>query len=133
MPPTLAPLAEDCPDVVPTDRAAKTNMHRRYAGHSNIRSSKLLIPSSESLIGRCVVESVSIVPDVVDLALSEAERRPDTHLELVRLALQSRRSLLVVDFTLLELGHVIGVVADGRSEEHTSELQSRENIVCRLL
>src|SRR5690606_41011060 len=26
-----------------------------------------------------------------------------------------------------------GVVFDGRSEEHTSELQSRENLVCRLL
>src|SRR5207302_5087210 len=26
-----------------------------------------------------------------------------------------------------------GVTADGRSEEHTSELQSRENLVCRLL
>src|SRR5207302_10785906 len=29
------------------------------------------------------------------------------------------------------LRHV--VIADGRSEEHTSELQSRENLVCRLL
>src|SRR5271167_3490775 len=71
MPPTLAPLAGDCPEVVPTDRATKTKAHRKHAGHSSIRSSKLLIPSSESLIGRCVVESVSIVPDVVDLALSE--------------------------------------------------------------
>src|SRR5690606_40543421 len=36
--------------------------------------------------------------------------------------------------------HVLGLAADGqdsllspRSEEHTSELQSRENLVCRLL
>src|SRR5690606_40294059 len=28
---------------------------------------------------------------------------------------------------------VVGVVAQQRSEEHTSELQSRENLVCRLL
>src|SRR5690606_41715248 len=27
----------------------------------------------------------------------------------------------------------IGVAASARSEEHTSELQSRENLVCRLL
>src|SRR5436309_7854818 len=27
----------------------------------------------------------------------------------------------------------IGEVVDARSEEHTSELQSRENLVCRLL
>src|SRR5690606_41983346 len=26
-----------------------------------------------------------------------------------------------------------GIVSTGRSEEHTSELQSRENLVCRLL
>src|SRR5690606_42001453 len=26
-----------------------------------------------------------------------------------------------------------GIVSRGRSEEHTSELQSRENLVCRLL
>src|SRR5208337_2952415 len=97
MAPTLALLAEDCPEVVLTDRAAKTNMHRRHAGHSNIRSSKLLIPSSESLIGRCVVESVSIVPDVVDLALSEAERRLGTHLELVRLGeIGDRRNIILV-------------------------------------
>src|SRR5690606_39561772 len=31
-------------------------------------------------------------------------------------------------------GHSGGArAADGRSEEHTSELQSRENIVCRIL
>src|SRR5690606_40261798 len=31
------------------------------------------------------------------------------------------------------LGMLVDVVALGRSEEHTSELQSRENLVCRLL
>src|SRR5690606_41721253 len=29
--------------------------------------------------------------------------------------------------------HVACRVGEGRSEEHTSELQSRENVVCRLL
>src|SRR5690606_40612538 len=29
--------------------------------------------------------------------------------------------------------HAPARVCDGRSEEHTSELQSRENLVCRLL
>src|SRR5690606_41042100 len=28
---------------------------------------------------------------------------------------------------------VVPILAQGRSEEHTSELQSRENLVCRLL
>src|SRR5690606_41986899 len=31
------------------------------------------------------------------------------------------------------LGDPLQFVVDGRSEEHTSELQSRENLVCRLL
>src|SRR5690606_39679655 len=31
------------------------------------------------------------------------------------------------------LGSVPGIHADARSEEHTSELQSREKLVCRLL
>src|SRR5690606_40099324 len=30
-------------------------------------------------------------------------------------------------------GQILGGVGDLRSEEHTSELQSRENLVCRLL
>src|SRR5690606_40097845 len=30
-------------------------------------------------------------------------------------------------------GFVLGFLAAARSEEHTSELQSRENLVCRLL
>src|SRR5436309_5330174 len=31
------------------------------------------------------------------------------------------------------VGHEVGRDPEGRSEEHTSELQSRENLVCRLL
>src|SRR5690606_42086956 len=34
---------------------------------------------------------------------------------------------------LFETGHQKAPSVDGRSEEHTSELQSRENLVCRLL
>src|SRR5690606_41048177 len=34
-------------------------------------------------------------------------------------------------WTLSELAEIVAIVR--RSEEHTSELQSRENIVCRLL
>src|SRR5690606_39330173 len=43
------------------------------------------------------------------------------------------------DFTFVcpteiaEFGRQNGEFADRRSEEHTSELQSRENLVCRLL
>src|SRR5690606_41707069 len=37
------------------------------------------------------------------------------------------------DLVLAELGMLRDDRAQGRSEEHTSELQSRENLVCRLL
>src|SRR5690606_40862265 len=34
---------------------------------------------------------------------------------------------------LQEAGYKVGLYTSPRSEEHTSELQSRENLVCRLL
>src|SRR5690606_42093402 len=37
------------------------------------------------------------------------------------------------DSALVGIGEHRGAVHDARSEEHTSELQSRENLVCRLL
>src|SRR3712207_8411411 len=39
------------------------------------------------------------------------------------------------DFLFVKIGTGIGcgIVVDGRSEEHTSELQSRQYLVCRLL
>src|SRR5690606_41988634 len=44
-----------------------------------------------------------------------------------------RMSLHSRDRVLLQYFFVAGFVVDLRSEEHTSELQSRENLVCRLL
>src|SRR5690606_4500467 len=41
---------------------------------------------------------------------------------------QGRQGLVVADSI-----RVITMIEHGRSEEHTSELQSRENLVCRLL
>src|SRR5690606_40007404 len=35
--------------------------------------------------------------------------------------------------TLTNIEHYLGITTGTRSEEHTSELQSRENLVCRLL
>src|SRR5690606_41181846 len=46
--------------------------------------------------------------------------------------LQLRRELFDVDAHFLELGQEL-LHSSFRSEEHTSELQSRENLVCRLL
>src|SRR5690606_41755119 len=58
---------------------------------------------------------------------------------LSRILLGSQQTLLVALLATvigLGIGTVLGTLAGafgGRSEEHTSELQSRENLVCRLL
>src|SRR5690606_41378773 len=43
------------------------------------------------------------------------------------------RVALPDDLGAVPLSHTLAREADLRSEEHTSELQSRENLVCRLL
>src|SRR5690606_41863112 len=66
------------------------------------------------------------------------------HLELQRQLLIGPRSIVELDPPLHEGAHhrrvvhrrhpiACGARIPGRSEEHTSELQSRENLVCRLL
>src|SRR5690606_40958938 len=42
-------------------------------------------------------------------------------------------AVLLVREAKPRLGDLASIRAEGRSEEHTSELQSRENLVCRLL
>src|SRR5690606_39673237 len=70
-----------------------------------------------------------------------ANRRTSGHRLLLRPGDMARRDrrrdvlrqqhAQVVDRGVLDLSRAPGV--PGRSEEHTSELQSRENLVCRLL
>src|SRR5207249_1570973 len=90
--------------------------------------------------------------------LSEAERQSARRLKLRHLLLLILRTLLIVLIVLAAARPLVpartggatvhaptalalildnsassGVVVDGRSEEHTSELQSRFDLVCRLL
>src|SRR5438477_7587201 len=55
--------------------------------------------------------------------------------ELHRHALDLRGPTHAVELEFLHetLGHALDHVGDARSEEHTSELQSHVNLVCRLL
>src|SRR5690606_39866072 len=46
---------------------------------------------------------------------------------------QSRKTVPPTSTVPVALYTSVGVVTPTRSEEHTSELQSRENLVCRLL
>src|SRR5690606_41093650 len=59
--------------------------------------------------------------------------RPFTRALPPRTTLAFGSFALVLDFTRIRLAPVSRSAPPGRSEEHTSELQSRENLVCRLL
>src|SRR3712207_8949606 len=50
-----------------------------------------------------------------------------------RVRSRARRRLRAAPLVLPDLRHGLGVRARTRSEEHTSELQSRQYLVCRLL
>src|SRR5690606_40739964 len=63
-----------------------------------------------------------------DLGRSYAQRAKVSDLIASRFAPTVQLALAGILFELL-----IGLPEEDRSEEHTSELQSRENLVCRLL
>src|SRR5690606_40663794 len=62
-------------------------------------------------------------------AVQDARELPLLHAAVLE------RGLAIVRVHARELGleNLVDALADERSEEHTSELQSRENLVCRLL
>src|SRR5690606_40998245 len=64
--------------------------------------------------------------DPLDLLEVEERVRPQRFAQVVELA-------VVVRHEALHLLPPLEPVVGARSEEHTSELQSRENLVCRLL
>src|SRR3712207_8267956 len=62
--------------------------------------------------------------------------RSDRDAERDRLGLGDARGHVVAEVALAEHDHGLGAALPGRderSEEHTSELQSRQYLVCRLL
>src|SRR2546430_12753330 len=66
--------------------------------------------------------------DRLVVALRPAEQEPELHARVDRTRVHAEDAL--------ELRACLGVLARvhvGRSEEHTSELQSQSNLVCRLL
>src|SRR5690606_39698227 len=53
--------------------------------------------------------------------------------KLLKLAASGAQGLHYRPVTVQKFGHRLATPSARRSEEHTSELQSRENLVCRLL
>src|SRR3712207_6889534 len=69
--------------------------------------------------------------DALPIFLREGRRRKDSRAQRAGVPLGQVRVGALVDVT--RLGEVQREVATHRSEEHTSELQSRQYLVCRLL
>src|SRR5690606_18494543 len=85
-----------------------------------------------SLLRECkgeVDSSVDVQSSSVEIneAILSLEKRPVVVLERIRVYRRSRTIIRIV----IVLSPKLSLVK--RSEEHTSELQSRENLVCRLL
>src|SRR5690606_42014711 len=70
----------------------------------------------------CVAQLALVIVDVACTAVVRVARRGIA-------ANRVERGLAMFQRSLGE----VGLLLDPRSEEHTSELQSRENLVCRLL
>src|SRR2546430_13306508 len=65
---------------------------------------------------------------------SEQHRAFQRDQDTLIFAVAGRRGQGGIDLPLgVGKGHVAGGIGRGRSEEHTSELQSQSNLVCRLL
>src|SRR5690606_40651396 len=125
----------------PTRRSSDLHLHRYQfiKGHSNpvvYSSSPLAYSFSEAGQEKKVV-IIDVVPKqkAVVQAISLHSGKPLKRMSFdnIDLAVDWLRSN---PYTLVELTLISNTFmssADLRSEEHTSELQSRENLVCRLL
>src|SRR2546421_2268271 len=93
--------------------------------------------------GHRVVVVVSAMGDTTDRLMAQAReisRVPHARELDMLLSAGERISMSLLSMAIIELGHQAisltgsqaGIVTD-RSEEHTSELQSRSDLVCRLL
>src|SRR5258707_2234415 len=96
---------------------------------------KLLLPSTmakagwDVLIGRDDIEAVPYEPYITMPDLQAALRDTDG----IALSLTPLKAPEIAVADRLRVLARIGVGYDARSEEHTSELQSRQYLVCRLL
>src|SRR5690606_7386388 len=79
-------------------------------------------------------DAAEIIPTIdgdFDLVFIDADKKSNLYYFETLISRVSKGGLLLIDNVLWK-GKVLASAPD-RSEEHTSELQSRENLVCRLL
>src|SRR5207302_7292779 len=100
-------------------------------------------PSSTDVqLGACAIflSTTRCTPEIATLSLHDALPISENGVDLVRPRFLQRRAGPVrrrtvdpVRAAAVELRKISAAARTGRSEEHTSELQSREKLVCRLL
>src|SRR3712207_7436912 len=64
---------------------------------------------------------------------SEVDGGQEVPCELIIASCNTSEVLEATEATLDDISSFVGTLAEARSEEHTSELQSRQYLVCRLL
>src|SRR5690606_40250312 len=98
-------------------------------------SSLLLAPAPPSLCSLSLHDALPIFPSVEALGQSPAASMTAAAKALLAGLTPEQRSeaLVAFDAPVRRDWHNIPKDDRKRSEEHTSELQSRENLVCRLL
>src|SRR5690554_7111355 len=85
---------------------------------------KVLVVEDESIVSKDIQHSLKRLGYVISGASATGEKA-------IQLASEERPSIVLMDIMLK--GDMNGIEAAERSEEHTSELQSRPHLVCRLL
>src|SRR5262245_63863225 len=79
-----------------------------------------------------VAGAMAVLVGVVSIAFAQQPPAPAPAIEKVPLT-AGRSTVLMTDFDITRVAVTDPAIADARSEEHTSELQSLRHLVCRLL
>src|SRR5690606_38562138 len=98
-----------------------------------LETQEITVGSGRSVVNVIMEEGQTELTQVVITGYHELQRR-DVIGSISSIKSERFKDLPVTGFDQALQGQAAGVqVSQSRSEEHTSELQSRENLVCRLL
>src|SRR5690606_40669260 len=109
------------------------SIDNQYAGYIAIKDK--IKSNAKDIIQQLQQENIKVWMLTGDNALTAKAVAEEIHIDNYKAKLLPENKLQIVK-TLQDEGNIVAMAGDGindRSEEHTSELQSRENLVCRLL
>src|SRR5690606_39851500 len=118
----------DAGDLMGTTLVAAV-LRGKYATIASVGDSRAYLVRANALT-QITRDHSQVEAEVASGRLSAAEAKRDPRRNILTHALGQKPKL---DTKLPEIFELTLLPQDRRSEEHTSELQSRENLVCRLL